>query len=241
MNHFYIVSVDSAGIISPPVSVNVTIGTTASFQCTVEGGPLYWTVNGSDSPGEWGGGVNFDTRPAGTGQMSTLSIMATLSRNITLVKCAVNDIESDTALLLIQGMCVCVHMRICIRQLHHDVRVMSITFSSNENCNLLGLLGAPSGLSVNSNYTVIDLIWNEPYSLDITNMEPDISHFRITVENTRTGSYFLANTSRAKFMLYQQSSVDVCTIYRFQVAAVNSVGFGESSEAVNSSFNTCRL
>ena len=81
----------------------MTLRVTATFQCTTEGGALYWIVNGTARPNEWGEGINYDTRQSGTHQTSTLSIVAMESRNNTLIRCAVNDIESDTAMLLIQG------------------------------------------------------------------------------------------------------------------------------------------
>lgn len=90
-------------IIAPPLSINVTLRATATFQCTSEGGALYWIINGTSSPSEWDEGINYDTRQSGTYQTSTLSIpAATEFRNNMLIRCAVNSIESDTASLLIQ-------------------------------------------------------------------------------------------------------------------------------------------
>ena len=93
----------SAAIIAPPLSVNVTASVTAMFHCTTEGGALYWIINGTSRPSEWGEDINYDTRQSGTYQTSTLSILATESRNNTLIRCAVNNIESGTVSLLIQG------------------------------------------------------------------------------------------------------------------------------------------
>ena len=96
-------TIDSARIISPPVSLNVTLSVTATFHCTIEGGPFYWIVNNSDRPSEWGDGILYDTIQSGMRQTSTLSIIATESRNRSSIKCAVYDIISANALLLIQG------------------------------------------------------------------------------------------------------------------------------------------
>ena len=81
----------------------MTLNATATFHCTTEGGPLYWIVNNSDRPSEWGDGVDYDTTQSGIRQISTLSIIATESRNRSAIKCAVFDIQSANALLLIQG------------------------------------------------------------------------------------------------------------------------------------------
>ena len=71
------------------MSLIVTLRATATFQCTTEGGALYvyWILNGTSSPSEWGEGINYDTRQSGTYQTSTLSIpAATEFRNDTLIR-----------------------------------------------------------------------------------------------------------------------------------------------------------
>ena len=83
--------------------MNVLINSTATFQCTTDGGPLYWIIDGSHNPTEWGDGIEYDTQQYSTQQTSTLTVIGRPSRNNTLIICAVYDIESNIAELLIQG------------------------------------------------------------------------------------------------------------------------------------------
>lgn len=54
----------------------------------------------------------------------------------------------------------------------------------------MSILGAPSRLiNIDSNYMVMVLIWVEPYSLDNTDIELDITYYRVTVENIHTVSF----------------------------------------------------
>ena len=93
-----------ARIVTPPTSVNATVGANVSFECTIEGGPLYWLINSIDDLSMWGEGIERNTRQSGNRQMSTLQfINATISRNNTEIQCAVLTVISDAALLLVQG------------------------------------------------------------------------------------------------------------------------------------------
>ena len=93
-----------ARIVTPPTSVNATVGANVSFECTIEGGPLYWLINSIDDLSMWGEGIERNTRQSGNRQMSTLRfINATISRNNTEIQCAVLSTISDAALLLVQG------------------------------------------------------------------------------------------------------------------------------------------
>ena len=68
-----------------------------------------------------------------------------------------------------------------------------------------GLLHAPTDVSVVSNHTTILLTWQEPYTLDITGVEPDISHYEVNIKNVDNEQYFSVNTSVATYSLDQQS------------------------------------
>lgn len=100
-----------------------------------------------------------------------------------------------------------------------------------------GLLRAPSLVSVVSNYTTIHLTWNAPYTLDITGVEPDISHYEVHIKNVDSEQYFRVNTSVTSYSFDQQSSSTACSVFEFQIAAVNLAGVGEKSAAVYGSYN----
>ena len=100
-----------------------------------------------------------------------------------------------------------------------------------------GLLQAPSNISVISNYTTILLTWQEPYTLDITDLESDISHYELTIKNVDNEQYYRVNTSVITYLYNQQSVSMACTIFEFQIAAVNLAGIGGKSTAVYRSFN----
>ena len=99
------------------------------------------------------------------------------------------------------------------------------------------MLGAPTGLSVDAYHRVMVLNWQEPFTLDITGMEKDISYYTVVIENTHIGGIHSVNTTSTQYMFEQQSSVESCTVFRFRVSAVNLAGFGEISVAVNGAFN----
>jgi hypothetical protein len=98
------------------------------------------------------------------------------------------------------------------------------------------LLEAPFAIIVSTNYTTILLNWKAPPSLNITDMEPDISHFLVSVENTNDGKYFIINTSETMYAFQRQSHAVACAVFTFQIAAVNPVGSGQNSATVNGSF-----
>lgn len=105
----------------------------------------------------------------------------------------------------------------------------------------LGLLEAPSDVSVVINYTTIFLTWQEPYTLDITGMEPDISHYEVVIKNVDNEQFIRVNTSHTSYSYNQQGFSTACTMFEFQIAAVNLAGIGKRSAAVYGSFNICTL
>lgn len=92
-------------------------------------------------------------------------------------------------------------------------------------------------MSVVSNHMTILLTWQEPYTLDITGVDPDISHYEVNIKNVHSEQYFRVNTSVTTYSFDQQSGSTACSTFEFQIAAVNLAGIGEKSAAVYGSFN----
>ena len=86
-----------------PTSVNATLGSTATFNCSASTGVMSWTINGSDQFGS-------DITTTGGRQSLSLHVPATKKYNNTHVVCAVDHLDvshghdSDPALLRVQGM-----------------------------------------------------------------------------------------------------------------------------------------
>ena len=98
-----------SAFVSTPTSVNATLGSTATFNCSATTGAVGWMVNGSlltqlntD---------NTDIRTSSAGPTFCLHIPATEKYNNTNVTCAVailgengDDLYSDPVVLRVQGM-----------------------------------------------------------------------------------------------------------------------------------------
>ena len=93
-----------------------------------------------------------------------------------------------------------------------------------------GLLDAPSNLMLSEadNQNMRRLSWDEPFSLDITDIEPDISHYKVC--------YSLVDAIKSQCVLVNQTEFIfpyVNVRLHFIVSAVNIVGEG----SVNSTFH----
>ena len=95
---------------------------------------------------------------------------------------------------------------------------------------LQGLLDAPSNLMLSEadNQHMRRLIWDEPFSLDITDIEPDISHYNVyySLVNANKSQHVLVNLTEFAFPY-----VNVPLI--FTVSAVNVVGEGNASSIIH--------
>ena len=91
--------------ISTPTSVDATLGSTATFNCSSTSGVIGWIVNGSLLS-------DLNTRDISTnsiGRIFSLHVPATEKYNNTVVECAVavlggDDLYSDPVVLRLQGM-----------------------------------------------------------------------------------------------------------------------------------------
>ena len=94
----------NAAFVSTPSSVNATLGSTATFNCSATTGIVVWMVNGSflselKAP---------DITASQLGQKFFLLIPATEQNNNTVLRCALailggNDLYSDPVVLKVQG------------------------------------------------------------------------------------------------------------------------------------------
>ena len=102
-NFFYIPE-----FVTTPTSVNATLGSTATFNCSATAGVITWLINGLllsqlNRP---------DITTSGVGSVFSLQVPATEEYNNTIVTCVVftlnhrelEDLFSDPAVLRVQGM-----------------------------------------------------------------------------------------------------------------------------------------
>ena len=71
----------------------------------------------------------------------------------------------------------------------------------------------------------IQFSWSPPFSHNITDVEPDISHYRVTIINMEDHSVLTVNTTDTQYLLQSQD----CQLshYQVEIAAVNVVGVGD--------------
>ena len=91
--------------VSTPTSVNATLGSTATFNCSATTGVIVWLVNGSELRQI----LASDIRASQVGRTFFLHIPATEEYNNTVVQCALvilggDDLYSDPVVLKVQGM-----------------------------------------------------------------------------------------------------------------------------------------
>ena len=111
----------------------------------------------------------------------------------------------------------------------------------------LGLLDPSDTLMVmNTSNGDIKLSWTPPFTLDITDVDPDISNYTVYITNTNT-----SNTGTVSVAELDESGVveteytftglpgedpDPCHVYQFSVSAWNVVGEGERSDPMEGYF-----
>jgi len=100
----------------------------------------------------------------------------------------------------------------------------------------IGLLAAVGSLKANPEQTFVNLTWTPPFSLNITNTDPDF-FYCVEVYNISTGvtlfdRSYMMNDPNFNFMTPSSSS---CDRFEFRVIPVNGAGNG-SMASVNGSF-----
>ena len=90
--------------VSTPTSVNATLGSTATFNCSVTTGTIDWLVNGSPLSELRTAYIKVSSNE----RTSFLKVPATVEYNNTVVVCEVTIVDtilrSDSAVLIVQGM-----------------------------------------------------------------------------------------------------------------------------------------
>jgi hypothetical protein len=104
-----------------------------------------------------------------------------------------------------------------------------ISESSQFLIQIQGRLLAPD-VQFNASDLFILFSWSPPFSLNITDVEPDVLYYSLTVvttdhDNSTATTLTTMNTTDTQFMLQSESCLFV--YYQVQIAAVNVVGVGE--------------
>ena len=95
-----------SAFVNTPTSVNATLGSTATFNCSATTGAVLWIVNESLLSEL----TTSDITASQVGQKFLLHVRATEEHNNTVVRCALvilggDDLDSDPVVLKVQGMC----------------------------------------------------------------------------------------------------------------------------------------
>ena len=97
--------------------------------------------------------------------------------------------------------------------------------------NFSGLLSAVGSLNITASDSTLSLTWEPPFTLDITNVDPDITGYCVDVINSTSlvtlHSECGINTTMFTYPLPDDSIH--CTVVLFNVVPHNIVGPGESA------------
>jgi hypothetical protein len=179
------------------------LGAARELFCTapVESGyTIIWIVNGSELSAEE------------TYFRSEDIMLANMSRGVKLMFIATPEVNNTN-----------VHCLII------DIQRLQISKSSQFSVQIQGRLLAPD-VQFNASDLFILFSWSPPFSLNITDVEPDVLYYSLTVvttdhDNSTATTLTTMNTTDTQFMLQSESCLFV--YYQVQIAAVNVVGVGE--------------
>ena len=138
-----------------------------------------------------------------------------LAYNGTIITCRVHGEEEDTALILIQGSCIAILL----------YRILAPTY------NFSGHLSAVGSLNITASGSTLSLTWEPPFSLDITNVDPDITGYCVDVINS-TSSVTLHSVCGINTTMFTYPLPDGsihCTVVLFNIVPHNIVGPGKSA------------
>ena len=153
-----------------------------------------------------------------TGVVGSIEFSNPSDYNVTSVTCRAElqsgEEGSATALLLVQG--------ICSHTLHYCTYYRYLL--------LIGLLSAVRSLSSIANSTLIYVTWEPPFTLDITNVDPDITGYCVDVINSTSSVTLLSEcgiTETEFTYLMPPESYCYSTTFSFFITPLNIVGRGE--------------
>ena len=97
-------------------------------------------------------------------------------------------------------------------------------------------MAAPTNLeAVSITTTAIHLTWDHPYTLDVTDIDPDISGYMIYIRNANTGNTTTVSVTETKYTLVRQD-FSHCDMFEFRIQALNVVGEGNVSDPVAATY-----
>ena len=107
------------------------------------------------------------------------------------------------------------------------------TFLNAMCVSSVGLLDAVLNLTSQSLGEVIHLTWDDPFSLDITGVDPDIWYrVEITVTDDPLSTYFISrivNVKEFNLTMDDYNNTSTSVIYEFRVTPINGAGNGTSA------------
>ena len=173
-----------AGFTTPPSNKTVPQMTIAMFECQLPGAVIGWRINGNllpDSPLE---NITASTNSYGSG-VDLLEVLARPEYNKTTVRCiglyddGRQPQYSPEVYLLIQGVVPCSRVSNYSTTIH-------IPF----------VIGPLSGVTnIKRRPQVAELTWNAPFSLNLTDVEPDITYCVKVINKTCNNNNVLINIS----------------------------------------------
>lgn len=112
---------------------------------------------------------------------------------------------------------------------------IDIDYTTPVHLLVQGPLDPPSNLQSTSTATTILLSWDAPFTLDLTDITPDITGYRVRVENTNTGSLANFNVIAPPFAIVCEDFAH-CNSLRLSVSGLNSYGEGSQSDVIVAQF-----